>query len=354
MSCKTRYYSMKPVLLLNILLLLSSNCQAGETNPDTIFAASWNLENLFDTVNDTLKDDEEFLPESIKHWTEERLEKKLYNLARVIHSMNHNRGPDLLGLVEVEHRALLDSLETKFPEELNYSTAYIESPDTRGIDNGLIYRNDLFSLLSVKGDTIILPDRYPTRLILNVDLLTGNKDTLHVFVNHWPSRRGGERESEINRITAARVLRKQVDNILSADPGALILILGDFNDEPLNNSMLNTLKAEPLICDSNAADITEYKEDGLYNLSYQAYNKGSGTYKYRDDWNMLDQIIVSGELLRSESVYYICNSFEIYKPLFIVTHSGKYEGTPFPTFGGNKYLGGYSDHFPVTAKFIFK
>lgn len=341
-------------ILIYFLALLSLSCFAQTKKSDTLFVASWNLENLFDTVNDSLKEDEEFTPGSRKQWTEERLEKKLYNLSRVMRSMNDGRGPDMLGVVETEHRALLDTMEAKFLQGMDYSTAYIESPDNRGIDNGLIYRKSMFTVLSVTGDTIHLPDKYPTRLILRVDLLTSANDTIYVFVNHWPSRRGGEKESEINRITAAEVLKKNTNGILSRNPDAFILIMGDFNDEPTNNSILNTLKAQPVLCDSIVKGITENYRGRLYNLAYDQYNKGIGSYKYREDWNMLDQIIVSGDMLDGDRIHYLCNSFNVYKPEFMVTKSGKYEGTPFPTYGGSKYLGGYSDHFPVTSEFIIK
>ncbi len=343
---------MKTVSIFFILLFGALNLFAQQSSRDTLFIASWNLENLFDTVNDSLKDDEEFLPDSIKHWDSEKLEKKLYNLSRVIHSMNTNRGPDLLGVVEVEHKTLLDSMTGTFLPGQNYSSAYLPSPDNRGIGNGLIYRSDLFNIISVTGDTVHLPDGYPTRLILGVTLLDHNNDTLHVFVNHWPSRRGGEQESEINRITAAEVLKKNVDRILSLNPESFIFIMGDFNDEPTNNSILNTLKAEPVLCDTIPGDFTEDSTDELYNLAYEPYKEGLGSYKYRNEWNMLDQMIVSKELLTGEKIHYICGSFIIYKPEFIVEQTGKYAGSPFPTYGGNRYLGGYSDHFPVTAKFI--
>jgi endonuclease/exonuclease/phosphatase family metal-dependent hydrolase len=343
---------MKTFAVLLTILFISLNTYAQESIKDTLFAASWNLENLFDTVNDTLKNDEEFLPDSIKHWDNEKLEKKLYNLSRVIRSMNEERGPDILGVVEVEHKALLDSMISKFLPKMNYSTAYLESPDNRGIDNGLIYRNDLFHLLSVTGDTIHLPDGYPTRLILGVTLLGPDNDTLHIFVNHWPSRRGGEQQSEVNRITAAVVLKKHINNILLQNPRSFIIIMGDFNDEPTNNSILNTLKAQPVLCDTLRGDLKESAGDDLYNLAYEPYNEGLGTYKYRNDWNMLDQIIVSDEILTGNKFHYECGTFKIYKPDFIVEQTGRYAGSPFPTYGGNRYLGGYSDHFPVTAKFI--
>ncbi len=345
---------MKTTAVLFFVVLISLPCSAQVSKTDTLFAASWNLENLFDTVNDSLKEDEEFLPGSVKDWTAERLDKKLSNLARVIHSMNDGRGPDILGVVETEHQAILDRMNDKFLPDINYKTAYIESPDNRGIDNGLIYRSDKFHVLSVTGDTIHLADGYPTRLILNVDLLTSTGDTIYIFENHWPSRRGGESESEKNRIAAAEVLKKNTDEILSNNPKSLILIMGDFNDEPTNNSILNTLKAQPVLCDTIPGKLPEIKPNELYNLAYGAYNEGLGTYKYKNDWNMLDQIIVSDELLTGVKIHYICGTFSIYKPDFLVTHSGKYEGTPFPTYGGNKYLGGYSDHFPVTCEFVIK
>ncbi len=340
------------LLFVFVFVFVISDCFAQNKKYDTLFVASWNLENLFDAVNDPAKDDEEFLPEGMKEWTQERLDKKLYNIARVIRSMNNNRGPDILGVVETEHQSVLDSMEAKFLSDLNYSTAYLESPDNRGIDNGVIFKKDLFKVLSISGDTVSLPDNYPTRLILNVNFLTKNNDTIHVFENHWPSRRGGEKESEINRVTAAMVLSKNVQRILDKNPHALILIMGDFNDEPTNKSILKTLKAEPVLCDSLTSGMSENKSDNLFNLSYSLYNQGLGTYKYKDDWNMLDQIIVSVDLLTGSSINYLCNTFEIYKPEFMVTHSGKYKGTPFPTYGGNRYLGGYSDHFPVIARFL--
>jgi endonuclease/exonuclease/phosphatase family metal-dependent hydrolase len=336
------------LLLLSAVFLFNLNVKS-QSISDTISVGFWNLENLFDIVDDPDKIDEEFLPSGTKEWTKERLDKKMYNLSRIIRSINDNEGPDILGVCEVEHQHLLDTLISKFLNDINYKTAYIESPDNRGIDNGLIYNSNLFSFLSVKGDTIKLDDGYPTRLVLNVSLLTQNKDTLFIYVNHWPSRRGGETESEPNRINAAKTLRNSVDKNFSVNSGSKIIILGDFNDEPNNVSLVNHLKAAPFYCDSSEAFYSAEPE--LLNISYPAFAEGAGSYKYRDNWNMLDQIIISGSLLYDDKFHYICSSFEVYKPYILVTHSGKYEGTPFPTYGGNRYLGGYSDHFPVVAKF---
>ena len=324
---------------------------SAQNNSDTLYLAFWNLQNLFDTIDDPIKNDDEFLPDGELEWTEDRLDKKMYNLARVIRSMNNEKGPDLLGVCEVENQSVLDSIISKYLKDFNYKIAYIESPDNRGIDNGLIFRADKIRLLNIQADTVQLSDGWPTRLIFGANLLINNDEKITVFVNHWPSRSGGQLESEPNRIEAAKTLRNAVDRIFKVEEDAKIFITGDFNDDPINKSVLETLRANPIKCDSLNADFEIESEGELFNVSYESFENGVGSYKYRDTWNMLDQIIVSGSLITSEVFNYICNSFEVYKPDFIVTKSGDHMGTPFPTYGGRRYLGGYSDHFPVIAKF---
>lgn len=340
------------ILIINLIFL--SSISFTQSKNDTLFIAFWNLENLFDTIDDTEKNDEQFLPDGDKEWTDERLDIKLNHLARVIRSMNNSNGPDLLGICEVEHQSMLDSLITRYLDDMNYKLAYVESPDKRGIDNGLIYNSNIFELLSVKGDTVHLKDNWPTRPIVNVKLIYKTVDTLSVYINHWPSRSRGREKSEPNRISAASNLRKSVDEDFAVNPSAKIIVIGDFNDEPTNLSILETLNANSFKCDSIKAEYLSNTKGELFNTSYQAYEDGLGTYKYRDDWNMLDQIIISSNLITNPDFYYICNSFNIYKPYFMVTQSGTYKGTASPTYGGRKYLGGYSDHFPVTAKFLIR
>jgi predicted extracellular nuclease len=342
----------KYILLLSLSLILFSTSSFSQNKTDTLFVAFWNLENLFDTLDDTDKNDEQFLPDGENEWTNDRLDIKLNHLARVIRSMNNGNGPDVLGVCEVEHQSMLDSLIARHLSDKNLNVAYVESPDNRGIDNGLIYNSDLFKLLSVKGDTVHLKDNWPTRPIVNVKLLYKSKDTLSFYVNHWPSRSRGRVESEPNRVAAATTLRKAVDKEFKENPDTKIIIVGDFNDEPTNISILEVLGAQPFKCDSIKAEYLIETKSELFNTSYQAYEDGLGTYRYKDDWNMLDQIIISGGLITNKDFHYICNTFNIYKPYFMVTHSGKYEGTAFPTYGGRRYLGGYSDHFPVTARFF--
>jgi len=336
-------------ILIFIYVLVSAVSYA--QSADTLYLASWNLQNLFDTVDDPQKNDEEFLPNGVLQWTPDRLDKKMYNLARVIRSMNEGKGPDLLGVCEVENQALLDTMINKFLPDLNFKTAYIESPDNRGIDNGLIFNSKKFIVLNMQADTVHLSDGWPTRLIFGVNLLMNNEEKITVFVNHWPSRSGGQLESEPNRIEAAKTLRNAVDRIFNVEPDAKIFIIGDFNDDPVNVSIIGTLKAYPLKCDSAVTDYEVDPQKKLFNLAYSSFENGAGSFKFRDTWNLLDQIIVSGSIITGNEINYICNSFEIYKPEFMITKSGQYEGTPFPTFGGRRYLGGYSDHFPVIAKF---
>jgi predicted extracellular nuclease len=343
---------MKKILLLLLIIFVVPFSSCNAQDEDTLYLAFWNLENLFDTVDDPLINDVAFLPDGEMEWTQDRLDKKMYNLARVIRMMNDGNGPDILGVCEVENEAVLEGMVNRYLSDLNYRVAYLESPDNRGIDNGLIYKSNKFKLLNVQADTVHLYDGWPTRLIFGANLLTIQNKKFTVFVNHWPSRRGGQQQSEPNRIASAQTLSNAVDRIFEVDSSADIFIIGDFNDDPNNISLLETLNAYPIKCDSIELEVEEFESAGqLFNLSYEAFERGEGSYKYRDTWNMLDQIIVSGAVLIGDHFNYICNSFQVFKPELIVTRSGQYEGTPFPTYGGRRYLGGYSDHFPVIAKF---
>lgn len=334
--------------LIFIIASITVTCQQQN---DTLYLAFWNTQNLFDTVDDPKINDEDFLPNGEMQWNEERLDKKKYNLARIIRMMNEERGPDILGICEVENQGVLESMVSKYLSDLGYKIAYLESPDNRGIDNGLIYKSDKFKLISIQADTVHLADGWPTRLIFGVNLLTDQDIKITVFVNHWPSRSGGQVESEPKRVSAAQTLRNAVERIFSSDGNSNIFIIGDFNDDPVNVSVLETLKAHPIKCDSLPTDFEMNSNGELFNLSYQSFEDGAGSFKFRDTWNMLDQIIVSAPIITGYRFKYICNSFEVFKPKQIVTQSDQYEGAPFPTYGGRRYLGGYSDHFPVISKF---
>ncbi len=332
-------------LLIIIFALTFVNCS--DSSPqlsDEIYVVSWNVENLFDTIDDEDKIDEWFLPESEIKWTEKKLNDKLENLAKVISFMNAGNGPDILGVQEVEHKHLLEKLLKKLNLSKNYKIAYKESPDVRGIDNALIYNSDLFTLEHSEGLNVDLGNGKKTRDILYCKLNFG-KEVLNIFVNHWPSRREGLKKSEHNRIKAAETLMAKINSFKNPE-SSNIIILGDFNDMPSNISINKVLGAKNINCGAN-----ENNELALLNITTKAFMKGHGTYKYKNHWNMLDQIIISNSLNDNKGFDYKCKSFEIIKPEFVIQKTGKYKGTSLPTFGGRKYLGGYSDHFSVGAKF---
>jgi Endonuclease/Exonuclease/phosphatase family len=303
--------------------------------------AWWNLENLFDTVDDPdplprFGTDDEFLPEGARQWTDERYEKKLENLAGAIRSMNDGRGPDIMGVCEIEHEHILQELIQRYLPDLGYATAYHESPDARGIDIGFLYRAELMTATSTGFRKVPHPaDEPPSRDIFYVVFDT-RWGPLVCIGNHWPSRRGGAAESEFRRISAARVCRALIDSILSVSPEADIVILGDFNDEPGDLSIHTYLRA--------VGNRDSVAMPHSY-LLLQCMSGDDGTYNYHGDWNMLDQCVLSPGLLDSEGFGY--DHVEIYKPPFLLEQSGRYAGYPFPTYGGQRYLGGYSDHLPI-------
>lgn len=332
---KSRYFSL-------IFLLISFNLHPQKA--DTLFVAFWNVENLFDTLDDPKINDEEFLPTSKKEWNDQKFQAKINKLAEAIASMNNGDGPDFLGLCEVENKFVLEILLSSKLKNFGYGIIHEDSPDARGIDVAMLYKKSRLKFVSQKSAEVKLPTNYPTRLLLTAKFNVGDEPIVF-SVNHWPSRRGGEEESEKNRIEAASTLKNLLDENY---PNEKIILLGDFNDEPNNRSIAEILSAENFNC----GDV-KFDRQKFYNLAYTKMEQGLGSYKYRDQWDMIDQIIVSPNLLNGK-IKYICESFEIYNPYFLQTHSGKYEGAPYPTFGGARYLGGYSDHFSVNAKFIIE
>jgi len=329
------------------LSLIAFSFSAAQGVKDTIYIASWNMENLFDAIDDADKRDEEFLPNGKKEWTQEKIDLKIKNQAKVIQWMNDGKGPDLLGFQEVEHQHLIETLLQRHFSYKNYKIAYQETLDKRGIDNGLIYDADKFELLNVNPIEVELASKYPTRYILEVHLKNINGEELYVYVNHWPSRSGGELKSRPNRIKAATVLREAIDSLYKSNEKLNLVILGDFNDMPNNLSIARYLWTQQFTCSIKTEPMR------LYNLSYKEFLSGNGTYLYRGNWNMLDQIIVSNDIVGDGDIKYLCNSFELIKPDFMITQTGKYKGAATPTFGGRTYLGGFSDHIPVGARFIF-
>jgi endonuclease/exonuclease/phosphatase family metal-dependent hydrolase len=306
--------------------------------------ASYNVENLFDTKHDTLKNDRDFTPEGSYHWTYFKYKKKLADIGKTIVALGEWEMPALVGLCEIENEAVLWDLTRHSPlENAGYFIVHRESPDARGVDVALLYRKDKFKLLRKEFLTM----KFKTREILYATGIVPSGDTLHVFVCHFPSRLGGELESEVKRVQAATVLRGKVDSIYNNVRNPRIVIMGDFNDMPDNRSIVETLKAQQ--------PTPPFEAQNLYNLAYPLYDKGLGTYKYSDEWNMLDQIIVSGALLQSQSKFYTQpTKMQIFSPDFLrETDKSKSGFKPFRTFLGQRYIGGVSDHFPVYVDFYY-
>ncbi len=305
----------------------------------------YNVENLFDCFNDSLTMDDEFLPQGERGWTWDKYQKKSRKIGKVILSAGAWEFPDLIGLCEIENRFVLDGLfKIGYLNKAGYQIIHRESPDRRGIDVALIYQARTFQPI----DTSFLQLFYKgesnstTREILYVKGKTHTNDTLHVFVNHWPSRWGGQFNSEHKRISAAKLLKRKIFEIRKSDSKAKILIMGDFNDYPDDRSVQLVLKA--------LSPKGSFENDQLYNLAEVFLNKaGVGSHKYQGKWGMLDQFIVSGALLtKTGCLYCQRNGMSIFKPNFLLEKDGTYYGEkPFRSFVGYKYNNGFSDHLPI-------
>ena len=339
---------MKRLILLSVLFILLVPTVVAQYTTG-FKAVFWNVENLFDTRHDSLKNDNEFLPESIRHWHAGRFKKKINNVARTIVAIGEGDVPDIVGLCEVENDYVLKYL-TRYSalKELGYRYVMTECKDARGIDVALLYQRGRFRLiehqsLSIPRDR---PDRKPTRDILHVVGALINADTLDVFVVHFPSRSGGVKESEPYRVSAARQLRQAVDSLFQARQHPQVIIMGDFNDTPTNKSISKILNA------THPTDSIQPKE--LYHLLAQkAKSHKYGSHKYRGEWKLLDHIIVSGNLLRANSNLYTSEErADVVNLPFLLEEDTQYGGMkPFRTYNGMKYIGGFSDHLPVFANF---
>ncbi len=311
--------------------------------PSVTRIAFYNVENLFDTVDDPANTgDDEFLPASKKSWTPERYQTKLDHLAKVVEGMAY---PALIGMAEVENAAVLkDFCEKTSLNALGYDFVHFESPDFRGIDVALIYQKSQFTVNESKHIKVVfpkgmIPDKpdYTTRDLLVVEGVFLGKHYTHVIVAHLPSRSDGMKETEARRMHVAELMKKEVDAILSKSPKANIIIMGDMNDEPSNASMTQSLGILPS---------DKFVSNHLYNCFSKQEQDGLGSYRYKGDWNMLDQIIVSGNVFYSSKEN---NSIEahIFQAPWMLYSDTKYGDSPNRTYGGDRYFGGYSDHLPV-------
>lgn len=326
------------------LLLMTASCQAQKNAPLTAIAF-YNMENLYDPADDPYKSDEEFTPNGANHYTEKVYREKLHHMAFALAQLAIDKTPDgpaIIGLAEIENQKVLEDLVAE-PELSNrkLKIVHFDSPDNRGIDVALLYNGKYFSLLSAKALPVDISShgkKEKTRDVLYVTGKLGN-DTLHIFVNHWPSRREGEENSAWKRARAAEVSRKVIDQLTAQNKNVKCIVMGDLNDDPVDESVVTTLGA--------GGNRREVRPGGLYNPWVDFYKKGTGTEVYRDNWNLFDQIIVSYGLISGNASNLTFDNAEIFNRDFLRNTYGKLKGYPHRSFSRNRWINGYSDHFPT-------
>ncbi len=357
----------------------SENCAEADSSQkmsQNVRILFWNVENLFDYRDDTLTADEEFTSSGAMHWSYTKLQTKLAHVAKTIVVAGEWNPPAIIGMCEVENRYVLNKLVFNSPlKSFGYRIIHRDSPDSRGIDVAMLYRPDAFVPLAIEWIRIRFPfdTTATTREILHVKGCLLSRDTLHLFVNHWPSRRGGEAASAPRRNYVASVLREKVDSIIQSAVGSrqlavsssqfpdsltpitisptphlttslphypCIVIMGDFNDEPENESLQTILKAR--------LDAGQLMPEDLINMMHLTASK-EGSHKFREHWGLLDQFIVSGSLLDKQHPLQVdFNSVQIFRPDFLLEDDLKYlDKKPKRTFLGPRYKGGFSDHLPI-------
>lgn len=347
-----------PMLLRNILIagiiLSSAFAKAQEKKTYKVqTVAFYNVENLFDTENDPITYDDDRTPEGKDHWTQEIYADKVSKMAKVISEIGADvsqNTPALIGLAEIENLKTVQDLtsDSKLLEK-DYGIAHFDSPDRRGIDVALLYQKALFKPTNIsKHELFIFDNVDATKRVYTRDqlLVSGylDGDFIHVIVNHWPSRSGGEARSRKKRMDAAKLNIKIIDSLQSNDPYAKIITMGDLNDDPTSPSVAKVLKAK--------GKKSKVKKGDLYNPMTSMFKKGIGTLAYRDGWNLFDQIIISQPLLEDDFSSYRYYKAGIYNKNYLSNPRGRYKGYPYRSFANGAYTGGYSDHFPVYVYLI--
>ncbi|AUC83139.1 endonuclease [Lacinutrix sp. Bg11-31] len=310
--------------------------------------AFYNLENLFDTVNDTKKNDEASPMMEIKADREEVYKKKVHNMARVIADIGTEttgNAPAIIGICEVEN---VDVVEDVANDPLllakDYGIVHFDSPDRRGIDVGLMYQKRLFQPISKSSHTLkIYDDNTKKRVYTRDQLLVTGKldgDLIHIIVSHWPSRSGGEARSRPKRVAAAKLNKRIIDSLQAIDPYAKIITMGDLNDDPTNASVKDVLKAK--------AKKKSVAIKGIYNPFINMFKKqGLGTTAYRDAWSLFDQIMVTKPLIETDFSSFRYYKAGIYNKNYLTNKKGRYKGYPLRSFADGGFTDGFSDHFPV-------
>lgn len=335
---------MKKTIAL-ILIFVALNATAQQSYKSAI-VSFYNFENFYDTVFHGSNDDEAFTPTGSKAYTSKVFNDKVQRLATVLSQIGTDVNPDgpaLLGTAEIENQFVLDTL-LKHPliAKRNYKYVHYNSRDFRGVDVALIYNPKYFKVEKSRPIYVKLPqgakDAIYTRDILWVQgQLDGEK--VNVFVNHWPSRSGGEKRSEPGRMAAATTLRKFLDSLNIIYPETKSIVMGDLNDDPVNNSITVGLRAK--------GDVKKLKPEELFNPWSDYFKSGLGTLAYQDSWSLFDQIIISQDWLDKKQTGFFYYKNNVFKPEFMIESFGQYKGYPKRTYSGDVYNYGYSDHFPT-------
>ena len=333
---------MKKIGFLICILLIGMNAIFAQNTPNRAIIGFYNLENLFDTINDPLKNDEQFLPNGDYQWTSERYLHKLDRLSQVIGDLAQlDGGLVVLGVSEVENeQVLLDLCATERLKPYGLKVCHHESPDRRGVDVSFLYDPKRFKIIETEAFPLVVPDQ-PEFISRDQWLMAGildNTDTLYLLVNHWPSKSGGEKRSLPGRLAAGLLSNDIWNNISAKHPGAKFILMGDLNDNPNSKAIMECLGTK-----TNTKNLT-YND--LFNPMWKLYRDGIGSYAYRDSWEMLDNMIVSGGLVYPQRGYKYLTA-QVFRKDYLFTKSGSYMGYPFRMFAGGVYQGGYSDHLPV-------
>lgn len=324
---------MHKLLLLSLfILMLAPTAYAAEKS----VLAFYNVENMFDHLDDPIINDAEYTPNGDQAWTQKKSEQKIANIAHVINAMGN---PDILGLAEVENAYVIEQL-IKSPKLLaaDYGYVHFDSPDERGIDVALIYKKSTFSVSSARTVSVDLSGNTsrPTRDILHVEgNLKGEK--IHLLVNHWPSRSSSEAGTIPLRATAAKTAKMILDEINHEDPVAKIILMGDLNDNPTDRSLVTHLGAKNFK--------TSLIGNDLYNPYYLKFKKGYGSNAYQDVWSNFDQILVSNNLVQGLEGWKFSQD-QIFNKSFLIQSGGRFSGYPLRTTNDTGSMG-YSDHLPV-------
>jgi len=325
-------------------IILTFTVKSQQKQFKVVSVAFYNLENLFDTLDTPDKNDFEYTPEGPNKWDTKKYNTKLERMSEVIAQIGADithTPPMVIGVSEIENQQVLEDLVAMpLLKPYNYKVVHYESPDRRGVDVGLLYQSSVLEVVNTTSTTLKMKgmDDFFTRDQLVVSgIIDGEK--IHFIVNHWPSRSGGEKVSVPKRNAAADLTRSLADSIMREEPNAKIIIMGDLNDDPSNESLLKHLKAKKTIEDTKPGD--------LYNAVYDLYLKGIGTLAYRDGWNIFDQLIVSYPLINKDETGFRLYKTKVFDKDFLKNESGMYKGYPKRTHAGGVYQAGYSDHFPV-------